>query len=109
MVRAWPCMANTYCNWCQKKEDKLNFVTMQTFSDKSLVFRKINLIYGFLFFSGTHCIASVSAQQRQGGMKNNVKPLSGGFTCVTDLSTITRNSRDLYQKANIICLMKDQK
>ena len=28
MVRAWPCMANTSCNWCQKKEDKLNYVTM---------------------------------------------------------------------------------
>ena len=31
-------MANTSCNWCQKKEDKLNIV------------RKINLIYGFPFF-----------------------------------------------------------
>ena len=28
MVRAWPCMDNTSCNWCQKKENKLNFVTM---------------------------------------------------------------------------------
>ena len=28
MVRACSCMANTSYNWCQKKEDKLNFVTM---------------------------------------------------------------------------------
>ena len=28
MVHARPCMANRSCNWCQKKEHKLNFVTM---------------------------------------------------------------------------------
>ena len=28
MVHAWSCMANTSYNWCQKKEDKLKFVTM---------------------------------------------------------------------------------
>ena len=28
MVRACSCMANTSYNWCQKKEDKLNIVTM---------------------------------------------------------------------------------
>ena len=28
MVRACSCMANTSCNWCQMKENKLNFVTM---------------------------------------------------------------------------------
>ena len=52
MVRAWLCMANTSYNWCQKKEDKLNVVTMQTFSDKSLctVSRKNYLIYGFPIF-----------------------------------------------------------
>ena len=31
-----------------------NFCTF--FSDKSLVFRKIYLMYEFPFFSGTHCI-----------------------------------------------------
>ena len=25
MVRVRRCMANTSCNWCQKKKDKLNF------------------------------------------------------------------------------------
>ena len=55
MVRAQPCMANTSCVWCQKKEDKLNFVTMYTFLDKSLHFsEKLTWFMGFLF-SGTHC------------------------------------------------------
>ena len=27
MVRARPCMTNTACNWCQKKEDKLNIMS----------------------------------------------------------------------------------
>ena len=46
-------MANTSCNWCQKKEDKLNFVTMSTFSDNSLQFwEKLTWFMGFLF-SGT--------------------------------------------------------
>ena len=56
MVRACSCMANTSCNWCQQKEDKLNFVTMSTFSDKSLQFsEKLTRFMGFLF-CGTHCI-----------------------------------------------------
>ena len=51
MVRAWSCMANTSYNWCQKKEAKLNFVTMYTFSDKSLQFsEKLTRFMGFLFF-----------------------------------------------------------
>ena len=55
MVPAWPCIANTSCNWCQIKEDKMNFLTMSTFADKSLVFRKIHLIFMGFLFAGTHC------------------------------------------------------
>ena len=54
MVHAWPCMADTSCNvWCQKKEDKLNFVPNVNFFDKSLQFsEKLTWIYRVSFFLG---------------------------------------------------------
>ena len=63
MVRAWPCMANTSCNWCQNKEDKLAFVTMQRCSDKSYGFHKNLLAFMGFIFSGTHCTASDYSRQ----------------------------------------------